>query len=121
MIGLLQDERRPAVELRGLSKSFGTVKANQNINLTLYNGEILALLGENGSGKTTLMNMLGGMYAPDSGTIHVNGQSVTIHSPADAIRLGIGMIHQHFKLVDILTVAENIVMGPGATAAPRPS
>ncbi len=111
VIGLLQDERRPAVELRGLSKSFGTVKANQNINLTLYNGEILALLGENGSGKTTLMNMLGGMYAPDSGTIHVNGQSVTIHSPADAIRLGIGMIHQHFKLVDILTVAENIVMG----------
>jgi len=99
------------VELRGLSKAFGTVKANQNINLTLYNGEILALLGENGSGKTTLMNMLGGMYAPDSGTIHVNGRSVTIHSPADAIALGIGMIHQHFKLVDILTVAENIVMG----------
>ena len=111
MIGLLQAERRPAVELRGLSKTFGTVKANQNINLTLYNGEILALLGENGSGKTTLMNMLGGMYAPDSGSIHINGQSVAIHSPADAIALGIGMIHQHFKLVDILTVAENIVMG----------
>ena len=111
VIGLLQIERRPAVELRGLSKTFGTVKANQAIDLTLYNGEILALLGENGSGKTTLMNMLGGMYAPDSGTIHVGGQSVTIHSPADAIRLGIGMIHQHFKLVDILTVAENIVMG----------
>ena len=111
VIGLLQTDRRPAVELRGLSKAFGTVKANQNINLTLYNGEILALLGENGSGKTTLMNMLGGMYAPDSGTIHVNGQSVKIHSPADAIALGIGMIHQHFKLVDILTVAENIVMG----------
>ncbi len=68
-------------------------------------------MGENGSGKTTLMNMLGGMYAPDSGTIHVNGRSVTIHSPADAIGLGIGMIHQHFKLVDILSVAENIVMG----------
>lgn len=108
---MLQDERRPAVELRGLSKTFGTVKANQNIDLTLYNGEILALLGENGSGKTTLMNMLGGIYAPDSGSIYVNGKSVAIHSPADAIALGIGMIHQHFKLVDVLTVAENIVMG----------
>ena len=108
---MLQKERQPAVELRGLSKHFGTVKANQNISLTLYNGEILALLGENGSGKTTLMNMLGGMYAPDSGSIDINGKSVSIHSPADAIALGIGMIHQHFKLVDILTVAENIVMG----------
>ncbi len=81
VICLLQTERQPAVELRGLSKAFGSVKANQNINLTLYNGEILALLGENGSGKTTLMNMLGGMYAPDSGSIHVGGRSVTIHSP----------------------------------------
>ncbi len=112
VIGLLQEERRPAVELRGLSKAFGTVQANRNIDLTLYNGEILALLGENGSGKTTLMNMLGGMYAPDSGSIWINAsKAVVIYSPADSIRLGIGMIHQHFKLVDILTVAENIVMG----------
>ena len=111
VIGLLQTPRQPAVELKGLSKAFGSVKANQNINLTLYNGEILALLGENGSGKTTLMNMLGGMYAPDSGSIFVSGRSVKVHSPADAIHLGIGMIHQHFKLVDILTVAENIVLG----------
>jgi ABC-type uncharacterized transport system ATPase subunit len=114
VIGLLQAERQPAVELRGLSKTFGTVKANQDINLTLYNGEILALLGENGSGKTTLMNMLGGMYAPDSGAIRIGGKAVSIQSPADAIAHGIGMIHQHFKLVDVLSVAENIVMGTRA-------
>ncbi|MEG0935144.1 MAG: ABC transporter ATP-binding protein [Clostridia bacterium] len=100
-----------AIELRALTKTFGPVVANKDIDLELRHGEILALLGENGSGKTTLMNMLSGLYAPDHGEIWVNGQHVNIHSPHDAQRLGIGMIHQHFKLVDLLTVEENIVLG----------
>ena len=90
-----------AVELRGITKTFGPVVANHNVNLNLRKGEILSLLGENGSGKTTLMNMLSGIYTPDSGTILVDGQPVTISSPQDAKRLGIGMVHQHFKLVDV--------------------
>ncbi len=100
-----------AIELRGLTKTFGDVVANDNIDLTVKNGEILALLGENGSGKTTLMNMLSGLYRPDSGQILVDSRPVDIRSPHDAIALGIGMIHQHFKLVDVLSVRENIVMG----------
>ncbi len=107
----------PAIELKGLTKTFGPVVANRDIDLTLRHGEILALLGENGSGKTTLMNMLSGLYAPDRGVIHVEGKEVTIRSPHDAQLLGIGMIHQHFKLVDILTVEENIVLGTGAKNA----
>ncbi len=102
-----------AIELRGLCKSFGPVRANQNIDLTVRTGEILALLGENGSGKTTLMNMLSGLYHPDAGTIAINGRQVRIHSPHDALKLGIGMIHQHFKLVDVLSVQDNIVLGTG--------
>ena len=101
----------PAIELKGLTKTFGSVVANRDIDLTVYNGEILALLGENGSGKTTLMNMLSGLYRPDKGEICVGGRSVHIRSPHDAIALGIGMIHQHFKLVDVLSVQDNIVMG----------
>ena len=89
-----------AIELKGITKTFGTVVANNNISLSVRRGEILALLGENGSGKTTLMNMLSGIYYPDSGSIFVGGRQVSIHSPEDANRLGIGMIHQHFKLVD---------------------
>ena len=100
-----------AVELRGITKTFGPVVANHNVNLTLRKGEILSLLGENGSGKTTLMNMLSGIYTPDSGTILVDGQPVTISSPQDAKRLGIGMVHQHFKLVDVFSAADNIWMG----------
>ena len=100
-----------AIELRGLCKSFGPVLANRDIDLSVRSGEILALLGENGSGKTTLMNMISGLYHPDAGTILINGQKVNIRSPQDALKLGIGMIHQHFKLVDVLTVWENIVMG----------
>ncbi len=100
-----------AIELRGLCKAFGSVKANRDIDLTVRTGEILALLGENGSGKTTLMNMLSGLYHPDAGTIAINGRQVHINSPADALRLGIGMIHQHFKLVDVLSVQDNIVLG----------
>ncbi len=103
-----------AIELRSLTKTFGEVVANKDIDLTLRNGEILALLGENGSGKTTLMNMLSGLYRPDSGQILIGGKEVSIHSPHDAISLGIGMIHQHFKLVDVLTVQENIVLGTPA-------
>ncbi len=100
-----------AIELKGINKSFGTVVANKNIDLTVRQGEILALLGENGSGKTTLMNMLSGIYHPDSGSVFVYGQEVHIVSPQDALSLGIGMIHQHYKLVENLTATENIILG----------
>lgn len=100
-----------AIELRNITKRFGDVVANDSINLTLNRGEILSLLGENGSGKTTLMNMLSGIYYPDEGQILIGGEPVTISSPKDAFRHGIGMIHQHFKLVDVFTAAENIVLG----------
>ncbi len=105
------DHRVAAVSLRNITKSFGTILANDKINLDIYRGEILALLGENGSGKTTLMNMLSGIYYPDEGEILIDGKSVVISSPKDAFAYGIGMIHQHFKLVDVLTAAENIVLG----------
>ena len=97
--------------MEGVTKTFGSVIANQNINLDIRYGEVLSLLGENGSGKTTLMNMLSGIYFPDAGQIYVNDEPVTIRSPKDAYDLKIGMIHQHFKLVDVFTAAENIVLG----------
>ena len=100
-----------AIELKGITKTFGAVVANDNIDLDVKKGEILALLGENGSGKTTLMNMLSGIYHPDSGSIYVDGQAVAINSPKDAARLGIGMIHQHFKLVEAMTARDNVVIG----------
>ena len=105
------EEKKAAVMLRDISKSFGPIKANDKVWLDIYRGEILALLGENGSGKTTLMNMLSGIYFPDEGQIYVDGKEVVIRSPKDAYDLGIGMIHQHFKLVDVLTATENIVLG----------
>ena len=106
---------KAAVEMRDITKQFGTVTANDHVSLDIYQGEILALLGENGSGKTTLMNMLSGIYYPDGGQIFVNGQEAAIRSPRDAFDLGIGMVHQHFKLVDVLTAAENIILGlPGS-------
>ncbi len=100
-----------AIELRGITKSFGKVVANKDVNLSVYNGEILSLLGENGSGKTTLMNMISGIYRPDEGKIFVEGNEVVINSPHDAFEYGIGMIHQHFKLVDLFSAAENVVLG----------
>ncbi len=104
-------EQPYAIEMRGITKTFGSVTANEDVNLTLRQGEILALLGENGSGKTTLMNMLSGIYKPDRGEILVNGAPVSIDSPADAKKLGIGMVHQHFKLVDVFSAADNIWIG----------
>ncbi|MEG0036220.1 MAG: ABC transporter ATP-binding protein, partial [Oscillospiraceae bacterium] len=103
-----------AIELLNITKTFGSVVANNKVSLSVNKGEILALLGENGSGKTTLMNMISGIYYPDSGQILVDGNEVSISSPRDAFALGIGMIHQHFKLVDVLSAAENIILGlPG--------
>ena len=104
-------EKTPAVQLRNITKTFGSVTANDGVSLDINKGEILALLGENGSGKTTLMNMLSGIYFPDSGSIYIDGKEVTIASPREAFSYGIGMIHQHFKLVDVMTAAENIVLG----------
>lgn len=100
-----------AIEMKGISKTFGAVRANENVDLTVLPGEIHALLGENGAGKSTLMNMLSGIYQPDGGTISIYGKEVRFHSPKDSIRMGIGMIHQHFKLVDVLTAKENIIIG----------
>ena len=105
------EEKKAAVKMRDITKTFGSIKANDKVWLDIYRGEILALLGENGSGKTTLMNMLSGIYFPDEGQIFVDEKEVVIRSPKDAFDLGIGMIHQHFKLVDVLTAAENIVLG----------
>lgn len=100
-----------AIELRGITKRFGSIVANSNVNMDARRGEILAILGENGSGKTTLMNMISGIYFPDEGRIFIGGKEVVIKSPKDAFAHGIGMIHQHFKLVDVFTAAENVVLG----------
>ena len=100
-----------AIELKGVSKRFGSVLANRNVDMDVREGEILAILGENGSGKTTLMNMIAGIYYPDEGEILVRGEHAVIGSPKDAFSYGIGMIHQHFKLVDVFTAAENIALG----------
>jgi len=101
----------PVLELRDITKRFPGVLANDHINLTLNEGEILALLGENGAGKTTLMNVLYGLYTPDEGEIIIRGEKVEIHNPNDAIEHGIGMVHQHFMLVPVFTVTENVMLG----------
>jgi len=107
----MQGAATAAIELKNLTKTFGRIVANKDISLTVNRGEILSVLGENGSGKTTLMNMISGIYYPDSGQIFINGQEAIITSPRDAFNYKIGMIHQHFKLVDVFSAAENIVLG----------
>ena len=110
----------PAIRLENVTKTFGDVTANDKVSLVIERGEILAVLGENGSGKTTLMNIISGIYFPDSGHIFVDGREVTIRSPRDAFDLGIGMIHQHYKLVEVLTASENIILGlPGKAKLDR--
>src|SRR5215213_4202455 len=101
----------PVLEARGITKKFPGVIANEDVNLTLQSGEILALLGENGAGKSTLMNVIYGLYQPTEGEIWVKGKPVKMNNPNDAIRLGIGMVHQHFQLVPVMTVAENVMLG----------
>ena len=100
-----------AIELKNITKRFGSVVANRNVDLKVREGEILAILGENGSGKTTLMNMIAGIYYPDEGSMLIKGEEAVIRSPKDAFKYKIGMIHQHFKLVDVFTASENVVLG----------
>ena len=107
-----------ALELHGITKRFGSIVANEAIDFELRRGEIHALLGENGAGKSTLMNVLYGLHQPDEGEILLDGETVQIHSPREAIRLGIGMVHQHFMLVPVMTVAENLVLGTEPHAGP---
>lgn len=104
-------ETNYAIELKGITKTFGKVIANENVSLGIKYGEILALLGENGSGKTTLMNILSGIYYADEGTISIDGKEAAITNPNEAINLGIGMIHQHFKLVEVFSAMDNIILG----------
>ncbi|MBR7174540.1 MAG: ATP-binding cassette domain-containing protein, partial [Clostridia bacterium] len=104
-------EKQPVLQMRGITKRFGSVTANSQIDLDVYRGEILAILGENGCGKTTLMNIIAGIYYPDEGRILIDGREVVIRSPKDAFSHGIDMVHQHFKLVDLFTAAENITLG----------
>ena len=100
-----------SLELRGITKRFGALTANDSIDLAVADGEIHAILGENGAGKSTLMNIVYGLLSPDSGSISVDGKAITINSPLDALAAGIGMVHQHFMLIPVFTVAENIVLG----------
>ncbi|MCJ8300067.1 MAG: ATP-binding cassette domain-containing protein, partial [Pseudomonadales bacterium] len=103
--------RSPAIDLRKINKSFGPVKANKDVNLIVAKGSIHGIIGENGAGKSTLMSILYGFYAADSGEIWVNGNLTSIHSSKDAIATGIGMVHQHFMLIDTFTVLENVMLG----------
>jgi ABC-type uncharacterized transport system ATPase subunit len=111
----MADSARPSLELRGITKKFGSVVANDRVDFDVYPGEVHALLGENGAGKSTLVSVLYGLYTPTEGEIFVDGEPVEIDSPATAIRLGIGMVHQHFMLVPVMSVAENLVLGQEPT------
>src|SRR5438876_6610948 len=104
-------DEAPVLELRGITKRFPGVVANDQVDFDLLRGEVHALLGENGAGKSTLMNVVYGLYRADEGELVINGKPVVFHSPSDAIRAGIGMVHQHFMLIPVMTVAENIVLG----------
>ena len=110
------DMNTPVIEMRNIVKKFGDFTANDNINLTVHKGEIHAILGENGAGKSTLMNQLYGLLKPTSGQILVNGKAIEMNNPRDAIAAGIGMVHQHFMLIQPFTVTENIVL---ARSPPR--
>ena len=107
------------LEMKGVSKYFAHVRANYKVDLQVRRGEVMALLGENGAGKTTLMNILYGLYAPSEGEIFFNGEKVNIKEPQDAIKHGIGMVHQHFMLVQALSVIENVVLGMKGSKSPR--
>src|SRR5665213_400248 len=108
----------PLLELRGITKRFPGVLANDNVSFDLRNGEVHALLGENGAGKSTLMNILYGLYSPDEGEILLNGVPTRFEGPGDAMAAGIGMVHQHFMLIPVFTVAENIMLGHEDTRGP---
>ncbi len=105
------EERTPILTMRNITKRFPGVTANEKVDLDLFEGEVLALLGENGAGKSSLMNVLAGLYRPDEGEIHLRGKRVVIESPVDSMLLGIGMVHQNFMLVETMTVAENVILG----------
>ncbi|HKK66352.1 MAG TPA: ABC transporter ATP-binding protein, partial [Clostridia bacterium] len=107
----METEKKPILEMRGITKRFPGVVANDHVDLELFPGEVLALLGENGAGKSSLMNVLAGLYRPDEGVIFIRGEKVQIDSPRDAMNLGVGMVHQNFMVVDTMTVAENIILG----------
>src|SRR5450631_4070704 len=107
------------LQVEGVTKRFPGILANDNVNLTLHRGEILALLGENGAGKSTLMNIIYGLYHPDEGHIQLKGKDVHFASPREAIHSGIGMVHQHFQLIPVMTVAENVILGEETTVSSR--
>src|SRR6266536_5621282 len=111
------DDERPVLELRGITKRFPGIVANDHIDFDLRRGEVHALLGENGAGKSTLMSVLYGLYHPDEGEIRINGKQIAFRSAKDAIDAGIGMVHQHFMLIPVMTVAENIVLATEPTHA----
>src|SRR5258708_10610645 len=108
------------LQVEGITKRFPGILANDNVSLSLQRGEILALLGENGAGKSTLMNIIYGLYHADEGTVLIKGKQVHFSSPREAIQSGIGMVHQHFQLIPVMTVAENVTLGEEATVSANP-